>query len=262
MDPFFFDSGYTLAGRTGFQIWAASRILIEYLASPTPLSLQQEKMPKGLEALCNWRHRIANDNLNIIELGSGVGLVGACLAARGANVMLTDLPTLVENATEPNLSKNQHIEAESKSQRPGWFQDYNAKPLGKGWAATAPLDWTQPIEEQLPVDLCENIDVVVSSDCVWLVSMLDGLLDTVASIFRSSSKKNRGHYPTFLMSFRRRDPKTAASKDDDESSIFTTAESVIAEMKARQWTVKCLSWQWCHNETPKKEVFLFEIRPK
>jgi hypothetical protein len=31
MDPNFFDSGYTLAGRTVFQVWSGSRLLVEAL---------------------------------------------------------------------------------------------------------------------------------------------------------------------------------------------------------------------------------------
>jgi hypothetical protein len=36
VDPNFFDHGYTLAGRTGFQVWAATRIVLEALLFPLP----------------------------------------------------------------------------------------------------------------------------------------------------------------------------------------------------------------------------------
>jgi len=208
-------------------------------------------------------------------------LVGASLAAVGAQVLLTDLPTLVENAIIPNLELNQNVdqeedEATSASDSPGvseWLNELENEnrpvSIGKGWAGTAALDWTKPVEEQLsPSGLYENVDLIVASDCVWLVSMLNALLDTVEAIFaaaattKSSKSDTKGEYsgPTFVMSFQRRDTPTS----NGQSSIFTTVERVVDAMKGRGWNVDCLAWHpvKLDGDQPDQEVYLFEIVPK
>lgn len=83
-DPFFFDAGYTLAGRTGFQVWSGTRLMIESLLFPLPddsdrLAAIQKEMNSA-------------DGRNILELGAGVGVVGTTLAAAtGCRILLTDL---------------------------------------------------------------------------------------------------------------------------------------------------------------------------
>jgi len=216
VDPHFFDTDYTLAGRTGFQIWAATRLLVEYLCWKEPL-------PPGSRAL---------------ELGSGIGVVGSALAATGSQVLLTDLPTLVENATQPNLRSNRRQDYEGV--RPDWMED--AIPIGKGWAATRAVDWTISLSKQISAD--HTFDYVVASDCVWLRSMLDSLLDTVASLFEICD-------PTFIMSFQRRESVNSAS------AMFTTVDSVVSSIRNRGWKLKCIAWRPIEES---KEVFIFEIR--
>ena len=96
VDPNFFDAGYTLAGKTGFQVWTGARFLLETLLWPN------NKMDG--KRLQYWQESLVD--MNILELGAGVGVVGMSLASMGANVLLTDLPTLVEHAVEPNLIRN------------------------------------------------------------------------------------------------------------------------------------------------------------
>ena len=239
MDPNFFDAGYTLAGRTGFQVWPGSRLLVEALMWPY----------KGdCDRLQEWQERLMNTEkpLHVIELGAGVGMVGSCLANSGAHVVMTDLPTLVAHSIEPNLIRNS---MGSNEKCPEWLQSISAVKIGHGWAAATSLDWTVPVEQQISTHMLSNIDVVVASDCVWLVSMLDALLDTVAGIFRHSP------HAKLLMSFQRRD-----SAQGNASSMFTTVDRVLADIKDRGWTVDCLTWrQVVYNKNDGKEVFVFEI---
>lgn len=62
----------------------------------------------------------------VLELGSGTGLVGLAMAALGAHVVLTDLPSIYQN-----LARNAHANAEVV-QRNG------------GSTRTGTLDWNQP----------------------------------------------------------------------------------------------------------------------
>jgi hypothetical protein len=158
---------------------------------------------------------------------------------------------------------------------PPWLQPLPAVPIGKGWAATTSLDWTLPVSKQLQPHQYENIDLIVASDCVWLVSMLNALLDTVASFFQASSASKP---PTFLLSFQRRD-----TVEGDASVTFTTINRVIQSVHARGWKMECLAWrrvlldseneeaQDHHPNTvepinpqttdDEKEVFVFSICP-
>ena len=124
----FFDEGYTMAGTTGFKVWTGSRLLIETLvAGPwfgSPSSLPETVVPqqppqnnshnchRNLRRLHEIQQRLQQDKhpVRILELGAGVGLVGTYLAAAtGAEVLLTDLPTLVEHAIVPNLYRNHEL---------------------------------------------------------------------------------------------------------------------------------------------------------
>lgn len=221
VDPNFFDQGYTLAGRTGFQVWAGSRLLMETIIW-SKLLLHHNIMP-------------LQRGPKVLELGSGVGVVGMALAHEGAHVCMTDLPTLVEHSLLPNARRNNST-----------TMDGDVMTVGQGTVRTVALDWTLPVDQQLSASDTEGLDMIVASDCVWLSSMLESLLDTVASIFVLSS-------PVFIMSFQRRD-----SGGDSSSNMFTTVEGVIEAIQARNWNLECLSWRPLEDDDT-KEVYVFEI---
>lgn len=270
VDPFLFNEDYSPAGKTGFQVWSGTRLLIESLcwepidSTGNSSSEEDEDACAKEERLAYYRRRImptehdsSGNRCNILELGSGVGVVGATLAAVGANVLLTDLPTLVDNAVWPNLMRNANQSNNDKDDgdgaSPSWLGD-DAIRMGRGWAAATPLDWTKPLSpNQLTPSQIECIDLIVASDCVWLVSMLDALLDTVQGAFDVSQRS-----PTFLMSFQRRD-----ASGGDDSALFTTVDRVLKSVKERGWTVDCLAWRPVQlgDGEGDKEVFIFEIRP-
>lgn len=242
VDPNFFDEGYTLAGRTGFQVWTGSRILMEALCWP-----QEEHDCKRLREL---QERIAN-GANVLEFGAGVGVVGTYLAAMGANVLLTDLPTLVEEAIYANLERNRNESriTDETNECPAWLQPH-AIPVGKAWVNTVSLDWKKPLDIQLSKQHIDAVDLLVASDCVFLVDMLNSLLDTVTAVFEQSTKD-----PSFILSFQRRD-----AKEGDDSTSFTTVNRVLAEVKARGWTIGCLAWRPVTVGEDTSEVFVFEIK--
>ncbi|KAF2751206.1 hypothetical protein M011DRAFT_104997 [Sporormia fimetaria CBS 119925] len=67
-----------------------------------------------------------NSKLSVLELGSGTGLVGLAMAALGADVVLTDLPSIYTN-----LARNARDNSDVIRQ-------------GKGSARCGVLDWTEP----------------------------------------------------------------------------------------------------------------------
>ncbi|KAL7540359.1 hypothetical protein ACHAWF_006657 [Thalassiosira exigua] len=252
VDPNFFDDGYSLAGSTGFKVWTGSRLLIEALAWP---------QSDDCERLKSIQSRICN-GARLIELGAGVGVVGTYLGAMGAQVLLTDLPTLVENSIDCNLLRNKTTTISSSDAVgvcPPWLAPDGIR-IGSGWANSTPLDWTHALDEQLTEDQRSPIDFIVASDVVFLASMLSSLLNTVNSLFKASSHNN----PSFILSFQRRD-----AEDGEESVAFTTVKGVVAAVKGRGWFIDCLSWRPVTVRKEKKgtvykeesEVFVFEIKP-
>ena len=247
------------------KVWSGSRFAIETLAWPRDGDCRR---------LREVQSRLRG-GANVIELGSGVGVVGTYLAACGSNVLLTDLPTLVDEAIDANLARNgmevchPPRNADDDDGGGGWspspcpcWLGRDGKRVGRGWSATAPLDWTRPLAEQLAPDASSSVDLVVASDVVFLTSMLTSLFDTVASIVEESSHNG----PSLLLCFQRRD---AVGGVGDDGGAFTTATGVIEAAKRRGWSVDCLAWR---HVTVKKEtngiisddeseVFMFEIRP-
>jgi len=245
VDCHFFDKGYTLAGKTGFQIWAASRLLVEVLTWP--------HSSRDGPNIRKWQKCVAN-GAKIVELGSGIGVVGSSLAHAGGQVLLTDLPTLVIHATQPNIILNQNHriqkDRDEKLQQQQYWND--SVPIGKGNASTMALDWTRPLPKEI-----QDIDIVVASDCVWLTSMFHALLDTVSSIFEKSPTA------TFFLSFQRRNSsETVRDNKDNNSSMFTTVKQIIDTIHNKGWTMNCIAWRPIHqiNNEDKKEVFVLEIR--
>lgn len=279
VDPFLFNEDYTPAGKTGFQIWSGTRLLIECLVWPPPpaaaatasvASVTQKNPSRCEERLSHYRQMIVDENANVLELGSGVAVVGTTLAAVGANVLLTDLPTLVENAVWPNIGRNKHHNNTERSNAcstdrecPAWLADSGAVPIGHGWAAATALDWTRPTSTQLTTEQMGGIELIVASDCVWLVSMLDALLDTVGAVFaaagggEAAGAATRKQSPAFLMSFQRRD-----ASGGDDSPLFTTVDRVLESVQERGWEFDCLAWRpvTLDDGEGEKEVFVFEIK--
>ena len=227
------------------QVWTGSRLLIETLAWPN--SNDCDRLKEIQQAICK--------GAKVIELGAGVGVVGTYLSEIGAEVLITDLPTLVENAIDNNLARNAITQTDDKT-CPSWLAPDGIS-IGKGWAASASLDWTYPLDEQLTIQQ-SSVDFIIASDVVFLSSMLNSLLKTVESIFQSSSGSS------FILSFQRRD-----AKDGTESSLFTTVDGIIEAIKARGWSIDCLAWRpvTVSREADGKvsdvetEVFVFEITP-
>lgn len=256
VDPNFFDEGYSMAGSTGFKVWTGSRLLIETLTWPQDTDC--DRLRKIQECITT------SDGTRIIELGAGVGVVGTYLSSVGSHVLLTDLPTLVENAIDTNLKRNERIlfnsfNNDNDKSCPSWLA--NGRKIGKGWAGSTPLDWTKPIIQQLSEEQATTIDIIIASDVVFLASMMNSLFDTVEAIFQAS-KNNK---PSFILSFQKRD-----ATDGKDSAAFTTVNGVLSAVKDRGWSIQCLSWRTVavrkedySNGAVKddqSEVFVFEIK--
>jgi predicted nicotinamide N-methyase len=222
-DPNFFDKGYTLAGSTGFCVWAGARFMLDSLVSA----------PTNEPTLNMWQQRI-EAGARVVELGAGVGLLGTGLAAAGAEVLLTDLPSLVDCAIRPNIRRNARLLDEDPSllSPPQWLAQGGSnevRKIGKGWAAATPLDWSEPLDSQIQKSQLEAIDVIVASDCVWLPYLLGLLLDTVAALFENGAS-------SFLLGFQRRDHNVG-------STLFTSIDHLFQVVQERKWKISNIAWR-------------------
>ncbi|KAL7459306.1 hypothetical protein ACHAWC_011001 [Mediolabrus comicus] len=214
-DPFFFEKGFYLEAKTGFQVWPGSRLMVEAFTCHND---------DGADRSYNNYPSLVGGTTNVLEVGAGIGVVGSCLAAAGANVLITDLKVLVQHGIMPNLRRNGRravAEGAGKEvdhdhhgmqQCPEFLRDasslslsddsvaFDAVRLGEGWANAAVLDWFKPVKEQLPTSVTTAIDVIVACDCIFLRKLADPLLSTIATIFEHSKARN----PIFFFTFQRR----------------------------------------------------------
>lgn len=109
---------------------------------------------------------------SILELGSGTGLVGLAMAALGADVVLTDLPSIHENLARNAKDNSALIEQNGGSTR------------------TGTLDWTQPASCEVYADgvvtqtLCaadSKFPIILAADSLYSPEHPRMLVDTIAA---------------------------------------------------------------------------------
>jgi len=246
-DPFFFEKGFYLEAKTGFQPWPGSRLMVEAFTC-----MENAKMK-------HWQERIANNDLNVLELGAGIGLVGSCLAAAGARVIITDLPVLAEHGIWPNIRRNgksiplDQVPEEvtsyllSGSQLLERDNLFEPTPIGEGWACPAALDWCKPVSEQLSHETSSAIDVIIACDCLFLRKLIDPCLDVISSLFLQMK------LPRLLFTFQRR----------HLMGVFIGLEELLELMERRRWNVECIAWRTIEVEGDGQNgLYLFEVSPK
>ena len=240
-DPFFFERGFYLEAKTGFQIWPGSRLMIE-----------ASTCMQGSDRMQYWQERLVGGNLNILEVGAGVGVVGTCLAASGGKVLITDLSVLVEHGIWPNLRRNcnvAEIVTPSTNEASVFFSSlFEPTRIGEGLAFATVLDWFQPISEQLTQETCSSVDVIVACDCMFLRKLVDPLLTVVSSFFQQQYTRS----PKFLFTFQRR----------NMMGRFIGIEELLQRIKDRGWNVECLAWRTIAVEGDgNHDLCLFEVSP-
>ena len=275
-DPFFFEKGFYLEAKTGFQVWPGSRLMVEAFTTCSNSS-SSSSSSSLMEELS---HNSIGERLNILEVGAGIGVVGSCLAAAGGNVLITDLPVLVEHGIRPNLRRNDgrangsictvgSEDAEECIRQqpcPKFLLDtstatttttdtttttssFDAVQIGKGWAKAAVLDWFKPVEEQLALSTTSDIDVIVACDCIFLRKLANPLLTTIAAIFEHSRSNNP---KKFFFTFQRR----------NMMGLFIQLEELLGMIEERGWIVECVAWRDVHVEDDGvHQNYLFQVTP-
>jgi D-xylulose reductase len=114
----------------------------------------------------------AQQRLQVLELGSGTGLVGLAMAGLGADVVLTDLPSIHSNLAR-NSDSNSVVVA-----------------LGGGSTRTGVLDWTNPTRCELISNIASGtqnevittkFSLILAADSLYSPEHPHMLVDTVAA---------------------------------------------------------------------------------
>lgn len=141
------------------------------------------------------REIITRSKVRMLELGTGVGLLGCFLAKSipGARVTLSDL-------ADARACVERNALSSCKSGRPPEFQ---------------PLDWTEPLPSALRA---ESFDLVVASDCIYNPDFSPALAKTMGELATLSPEAK------FLVAAKTRHDTEAVFFDEMARSRFTIAE--------------------------------------
>lgn len=156
-------------GTTGTTLWLSAQLLALYFSS--------------LPASSRGR--------TVVDLGSGIGFLPLCLAARGWHVIATDVQQVVDSVLAPNIADG--------------LATIRASPYGEGKGGggvdVTSLDWEQVAETgTLPQVLDgRRVDVITTSDTVYAPHLLEPLLRTLKTLSRAHQQ------PTIYIGLERRD---------------------------------------------------------
>lgn len=168
----------------GLKTWAASYLLAKRLHKFDIASL--DVSPK----------------LQVLELGAGTGLVGLAMAGLGADVVLTDLPSIC-----PNLARNAQDNRETVESRGGSVRtailDWMNPVLCDPYLGNSAVSAEQPIPDQFPLILAA--DSLYSADHPrMLVDTIDVWLSKDSGARVIVELPRRGPYLPQLEDFRQR----------------------------------------------------------
>ena len=194
----------------------------------------------------------------VLELGAGTGVVGIAAAKLGANVILTDLPAVVEGSVSRNIRLNggelvSQDDPGSDTVGDGWYR------VGEGSCFAAPLDWEKDLESSmadaglgvLPREWA--LDAVISAESVWLKELIVPFARTFAGLLGAECPRDdRGGMKHAIGLMCVRDRTTSSSK------CFARPQELVDELRRRGCTSRLLSEE-DSEEDGGKSVLVYEV---
>lgn len=168
-------------GTTGLSTWGASLYLLEYLSrNPSIIS-----------------------GKNLMELGSGCGLLGLGCAALGAsNVLMTDISELVLDRIQINISRNKGLHHKVSVSRLDWA-NVDLKPRG-------------------------DLDMVLAADVVFDPSIIPELVDCISKLglfcLMSLTERNKDTLELFMTEIRKAGLQITTIQFAKQEALYYYAE--------------------------------------
>lgn len=170
----------------GLKTWAASYLLAKRLHTLKPLPTDSQR------------------KLQVLELGSGTGLVGLAMASLGADVVLTDLPSIY-----PNLARNAQDNSDIVSRNSGSVRCGTLDWANPTTCRVYPQDESHTDEESSLLDI--KFPLILAADSLyssehprWLVHTIDVWLSTDAEAQVMAEFPLRDAYLPEIKDFRER----------------------------------------------------------
>ena len=211
-DEHFFDPGYSVAGTTGFLLWEGGKRMTARL---------HELLPQCVD---RCRRGAGEGRMLAVELGAGTGVVGIAAAKMGADVILTDLPSVVEGSLMANIALNKTPDSSSDNAHAAVHQAENGARdnaticsdggeratggegamaqllptstttdatmmtcVGRGRCCAVALDWEEAevgVAHVLAATKGACIDVILSAESVWLKELVEPFANAFALLMQ------------------------------------------------------------------------------
>ena len=262
-DANLFDEDYTIAATTGFSVWEGAHLMLDLMLGKPRVDGANDCGSRGGDlaggagadgaARDERAYEYVLRGARVLELGSGTGFAGLCLAAAGARVLLTDLTAVVEQSIAPNVKCNATAAAgdgqsgdRGGGENGGWAGELR---VGDGSAAWTTLDWTKPVHADPHTGADpRRADVVVAAEALWLRELVEPFVSTVASLLSP-----RGAASHCLLAFR--------DRAGEASQCFANKAVVLDALDAAGCGVEELS-SAPSIEEPGRSVVLMRIASK
>eukprot|EP00055_Hartaetosiga_balthica_P008926 m.34410 g.34410 ORF g.34410 m.34410 type:complete len:338 (+) comp6530_c0_seq1:84-1097(+) len=262
----FFDEDYTIATETGFTFWPGTTFLMDYIT-------KEMRLDKGFDE----HHAPATIDVagkKIVELGSGIGMLGLYLASIGAHVLMSDVPSVAQDVLKLNIEKNGHVpeklrySCSNNNSNSGDKNQANSNIVLElpwrtsmwvgsrgGSAGYMALDWTVDLDKQNEDGNFNpwDVDMLVAAETVWLKELVQPYVQTVVSLMKRKREASNGSSDLECV-------MCYTNRGTEESSTFAMTQELLDCFAEHDCTTTALfSGESIQSDGESKECTIYSI---